>query len=417
MYITAHGAQALRKYQFVGEDRSKLYKYVLSPLAEFCVRQTPEWLAPNTITLIGFIVQLSALVAVAIYCPNLTEVPPQWVCLFGALCMFIYSTMDNMDGKQARRTGASSPLGLLFDHGCDALNAGFVGPLIANRVFGADPNAWHILGLWSTTTIPFFLNTWEQYHLKKFILPIINGPSEGLVLAIITMIVAGVYGPEVYSQPCTVLPGFMTALYTPVVRMLRTLDIPGKTDVNAPLSYFDVLMMTSGCIMTVTVLMNTLNVVVHIMSQKDKRPIHAIRALGHQVPTWILSLFATAWVGLPACRSAVQAHPYMWTITSGCIFADLTAKLMVAHTCDQKYRPNYSALIAYGVAPVFEYFRQFSSDSGEALVSPTVMLYASYLVAAASLSHFFFFAVRELARILEIDVFDSTKQRMRARKQ
>ena len=29
--------------------------------------------------------------------------------------------LDNMDGKQARRTGSSSPLGMLFDHGCDAL--------------------------------------------------------------------------------------------------------------------------------------------------------------------------------------------------------------------------------------------------------------------------------------------------------
>jgi hypothetical protein len=31
-------------------------------------------------------------------------------------------TLDNLDGKQARRTGSSSPLGLLFDHGCDAFN-------------------------------------------------------------------------------------------------------------------------------------------------------------------------------------------------------------------------------------------------------------------------------------------------------
>ena len=27
-----------------------------------------------------------------------------------------------MDGKQARRTGSSSPLGELFDHGCDAIS-------------------------------------------------------------------------------------------------------------------------------------------------------------------------------------------------------------------------------------------------------------------------------------------------------
>lgn len=29
--------------------------------------------------------------------------------------------MDALDGKQARRTGSSSPLGQLFDHGVDAL--------------------------------------------------------------------------------------------------------------------------------------------------------------------------------------------------------------------------------------------------------------------------------------------------------
>ena len=29
-----------------------------------------------------------------------------------------------MDGKQARKTGSSSALGMLFDHGCDSINGG-----------------------------------------------------------------------------------------------------------------------------------------------------------------------------------------------------------------------------------------------------------------------------------------------------
>ena len=37
-------------------------------------------------------------------------------------CGLCGQTLDNLDGKQARRTGSSSPLGLLFDHGCDAFN-------------------------------------------------------------------------------------------------------------------------------------------------------------------------------------------------------------------------------------------------------------------------------------------------------
>lgn len=38
--------------------------------------------------------------------------------------LFIYQSLDAIDGKQARRTNSSSPLGELFDHGCDSLSTG-----------------------------------------------------------------------------------------------------------------------------------------------------------------------------------------------------------------------------------------------------------------------------------------------------
>ena len=39
-----------------------------------------------------------------------------------AITMFLYQTLDAIDGKQARRTGSSNALGELFDHGCDSLS-------------------------------------------------------------------------------------------------------------------------------------------------------------------------------------------------------------------------------------------------------------------------------------------------------
>lgn len=36
--------------------------------------------------------------------------------------VWIYASLDAIDGKQARRTGETGPLGELFDHGCDAVN-------------------------------------------------------------------------------------------------------------------------------------------------------------------------------------------------------------------------------------------------------------------------------------------------------
>lgn len=49
------------------------------------------------------------------------EEVPKWVCVFSAIALFVYQTLDAIDGKQARRTGTSGPLGQLFDHGCDAM--------------------------------------------------------------------------------------------------------------------------------------------------------------------------------------------------------------------------------------------------------------------------------------------------------
>lgn len=43
---------------------------------------------------------------------------------FTALGLFLYQSLDAIDGKQARRTKSSSPLGELFDHGCDSVSTG-----------------------------------------------------------------------------------------------------------------------------------------------------------------------------------------------------------------------------------------------------------------------------------------------------
>lgn len=43
-----------------------------------------------------------------------------------AIGLFVYQSLDAIDGKQARRTGTSTPLGELFDHGCDSLSTVFV---------------------------------------------------------------------------------------------------------------------------------------------------------------------------------------------------------------------------------------------------------------------------------------------------
>lgn len=60
------------------------------------------------------------------YSPTGRTEPPRWASALCALGLFFYQSLDAIDGKQARRTNSSSPLGELFDHGCDSISTIFV---------------------------------------------------------------------------------------------------------------------------------------------------------------------------------------------------------------------------------------------------------------------------------------------------
>ena len=88
------------------------------------------FLLGHSMTLIGFLFTLGPFVFIFWYYGTQmgqygSEISGIFTGLYG-LCYFIYRMLDEMDGKQARKTGNSSPLGLLFDHGCDAFSIGFV---------------------------------------------------------------------------------------------------------------------------------------------------------------------------------------------------------------------------------------------------------------------------------------------------
>lgn len=97
----------------------------------WAVQWLPLWLAPNLVTLLGLGFMVASAALVASRDPRLTAPLAPGVAAFCAVSLFCYQTLDAIDGKQARRTGTSSPLGQLFDHGCDALNTVFICTVLA----------------------------------------------------------------------------------------------------------------------------------------------------------------------------------------------------------------------------------------------------------------------------------------------
>ncbi|VDL77498.1 unnamed protein product [Nippostrongylus brasiliensis] len=116
----------LSEHRYSAVDTSWLSELGMKAYWEWAVEFYPLWLAPNLITLIGLAINLVSILILCHYCPTAREEAPSWAYSFSALSLFVYQTLDATDGKQARRTGAASPLGELFDHGCDSISQVFV---------------------------------------------------------------------------------------------------------------------------------------------------------------------------------------------------------------------------------------------------------------------------------------------------
>ncbi|GIY64380.1 hypothetical protein CDAR_12371 [Caerostris darwini] len=135
---------------------------MLQPFWNWLVNKLPYSLAPNLMTVNGLIITIVTTLILMYYSPDAQQEPPSWAFLLCAAGLFVYQSLDACDGKQARRTGSSSPLGELFDHGCDSISTVFVslGICIAVKL-GAYPN-WMFFQCF-IAIILFYCAHWQTY--------------------------------------------------------------------------------------------------------------------------------------------------------------------------------------------------------------------------------------------------------------
>ncbi|KAJ3202758.1 hypothetical protein HK099_001750 [Clydaea vesicula] len=186
----------LKLYKYASIDKSFISNHILRHYWNACTELFPLWIAPNLITLIGFSFVILSFLLSLIFTPNYDYKDPSWLFYFYAFSLWTYSTFDNVDGKQARRTGSSSPLGELFDHGCDALNCCF-GAMVQASGLGLG-YSWYSVSLLFITFTPFFFSTWETYHTGALYLGYINGPTEGLIMACVMLSMSGYFGKDLF---------------------------------------------------------------------------------------------------------------------------------------------------------------------------------------------------------------------------
>jgi len=203
----------------------------LNPFWAWCASFLPLWLAPNMVTLIGLGFNVYAIYLMTVETHGTFEGPIRpWVNIVCGLCLFVYQTLDAMDGKHARATNNSSPLGQLFDHGCDALSTPLMIATLLSCIQIGHSNmiVYSLLG----AQVPFFLAQWAESKTgaMQHSLGGLFGVTETQLTFIVIHLVSAFLPTEFWTQQCGDLSmlGFSSVALYPNTLLVFGVLVPGS---------------------------------------------------------------------------------------------------------------------------------------------------------------------------------------------
>ncbi|XP_072569393.1 choline/ethanolaminephosphotransferase 1-like isoform X1 [Paramormyrops kingsleyae] len=319
----------LEEHRYSSAGRS-LLEPLMQHYWEWLVKRVPPWVAPNLITVVGLVTNIATTLVLVYYCPTATEQAPLWAYLACAVGLFIYQSLDAIDGKQARRTNSSTPLGELFDHGCDSLSTVFVvlGTCIALQL-GTHPD-WMFFCCFAGMFL-FYCAHWQTYVSGTLRFGIID-VTEVQIFIIIMYLLAAVGGSAFWQLPIPVISiqmKIVPAIFTVVGAIFSCMN------------YFRVIF-TGGVGKNGSTIAGTsvLSPFFHIGS----------------VITLAVMIYK---------KSAVQLferHPCLYILVFGFVSAKITNKLVVAHMTKSEMYLHDLAFLGPGLLFLDQYFNSFIDE-------------------------------------------------------
>eukprot|EP01016_Furgasonia_blochmanni_P057039 TRINITY_DN983_c0_g1_i20.p1 TRINITY_DN983_c0_g1~~TRINITY_DN983_c0_g1_i20.p1 ORF type:complete len:315 (+),score=41.70 TRINITY_DN983_c0_g1_i20:465-1409(+) len=292
---------------------------------------------------------------------------PWWFLAICTVAQLHYMILDNADGKQARKTKSSSPLGLLFDHGCDALNVTVIGLTFATITqFGSNRSLFfsYLVG-----TGTFYAATLEEYYVNGLFLPVINGANEGVLCMISTYIVTAIYGTSIWTNTYWKFTGSQW--------LLGYFILGGLSSLN---SNYKVI--------------------------REKAPDQLRNVLKDLGP--LLIVWAVMFVGCYLSSAGlIYSHARLWCWFIGINFSRIATELQVAHVTNQKfhgYSPSTMIIFALYVANTLSGFLL-----GKAILPEYDFLVFLLILSFINYIHLAYNLIRQMTRILNIKCWSITK--------
>ncbi|KAL2755809.1 hypothetical protein ACRALDRAFT_1082094 [Sodiomyces alcalophilus JCM 7366] len=381
----------LKSYKYSSIDKSPVSRYILGPYWNAAVNLLPLWLAPNMVTLIGFFFILANIVLLVIVMPDLVGPGPSWIYYSFAFGLFMYQTMDNLDGKQARRTRTSSGLGELFDHGIDSLNC-TLGSLLETAAMGLGTSRSGVFTA-LVPCLPMFFSTWETYHTHTLYLGTFNGPTEGILIACAVMVVSGLYGPGIWTEPIVdiigekYLFGLSALLGDHSIRDCWILIIVGSLLVgHVPFCVY------------------------HVVCARRQKGLPVAPVFLEWTPMAVYTLAIGAWLYSPHSTLMRDNHLVLFCLTMSFVFGRMTTKMILAHLTRQPF-PFWTVMLwplvggaflgnlpRFGFAPVTAQFE-------------LAYLYAYFAFAFVAYFRWAYLVITSICNFLGINAFTIPKER------
>ena len=248
--LTETDLENMKNHKYQSTGYSTIDK-MMNPFWIKCSTFLPYAYSPNMVTVTGLFCQFLSIILIAYYDLTFSELLPSYVNYFCAFMLFMAQTLDAIDGKHARNTKRSSPLGQLMDHGCDSMdNFLFCVVLAQSVLFG---NTIHTLVVEVLIQVPFYTFTLEE-HITGVIRTQINnvGVTEYQFFCMGLLIITAIFGKPLVLLEIKGIKLSYIILYTIVViaifQTLLIIKINSKSLGEAIKNFKPLLILITLCI-------------------------------------------------------------------------------------------------------------------------------------------------------------------------
>ncbi|CAH1114558.1 unnamed protein product [Psylliodes chrysocephalus] len=380
-YLTKEHLIGFDNYKYNCIDNGVLSIYVMHPFWNWVVKYCPRSIAPNLLTFTGFLFTVATYIYFAFldynfYAadPDHPEVEPlgKWPYMTAAIFLFIAYTLDGIDGKQARRTGTSGPLGELFDHGLDSYTAGLIpGAMYSIFSRGAKysivPYRMYFT-MWNVM-MNFYMTHFEKYNTGVMFLP--WGYDFSMWGTILTFFLAGIFGAEIWQfRIGSVTAGNLLELTLYVSSLIS----------NVPVISYNIYKSYKN------------------KTGKMRSFVDAIRPLTAVGMFFVLS---TIWVQYSP-GNIVERDPRALFFLLGTVFSNISCRLIVAQMSNTTFDAFNLFLIPTSFVVAVSLFTQWATLE-------LILLYALCLFTTIAHVHYGTSVVREMCQHFKVNCFTIKK--------